>query len=76
MHFLYFVSSWNARIGVSFLNKTYYDVAFHCYSDRFEEDKLYQVYCNATNDEIRLKIPQEGTMRCIQVSYLSKPLQI
>ena len=64
----YYISSWQARIGVSFHNETYFDVNFDCYSDRFEEDKTYQVDCNFTNNEFRLKVPQEGTKKCVQVS--------
>ena len=43
---------------------------FNCYSDRFEEEKFYQVNCNATDNEFRLKIPKEGTKKCVQVSYV------
>ena len=43
---------------------------FDCYSDRFEEEKFYQVNCNATDNEFRLKIPKEGTKKCVQVSYV------
>ena len=60
-----------ASILVSFRDNYYFGIVFNCYSDRFEEDKLYQVDCNATNEELRLKIPQEGTMKCVQVSLLS-----
>ena len=60
---------------VTFRDKFYFEARFRCYSDKFEEDKLYQVYCNVANHEFRLKIPQEGTMKCIQVSYDSANLK-
>ena len=44
------------------------DIGYNCYAERFEKDKLYQVYCNGTTDEFRLKIPLEGTKKCVQVS--------
>ena len=68
--YIYYNSSWKARIGLSFSNKSYVDVGFNCYSDKFEESKLYEVNCNATNDDIRLKIPKEGTKKCVQVSSM------
>ena len=64
----YYIFSWQARIGVSFLNQTYFDVNYDCYSDRFVEDKTYQIDCNFTNNEFWLKVPQEGTKKCVQVS--------
>ena len=64
-----------ASILVSFRDNYYFGIVFNCYSDRFEEDKLYQVDCNATNEELRLKIPQEGTKKCIQVSQTSENVE-
>ena len=63
------IYSRTADILVGFHGKHYFDVTFHCYSDNFEEEKLYQVHCNITNGELRLKIPQEGTKKCVQVSH-------
>ena len=65
-----------ADILVGFHGKHYFDVTFYCYSDRFEEDKLYQVHCNITNGEFRLKIPQEGTKKCVQVSHILLQLYV
>ena len=53
---------------VTFRDKFYFEARFRCYSDRFEEDKLYQVYCNTTN-EVSVKIPQEGRKKCVQLSH-------
>ena len=64
------ISSVTAQVQISFHNKWYFGIYFHCYSDRFEEEKLYQVYCNATStiNEFHFKIPLEGTKKCVQVS--------
>ena len=40
----------------------------------FEENKLYEVYCNVTSDEFWLKIPQEGKNKCVQVSCVTANL--
>ena len=66
-----FFFSWKGYIKLSFRGDTnYFTVYYNCYSDKFEEDKVYQVNCNSTNTEFTLKIPKEGTQKCIQVSYM------
>ena len=65
-----FFFSKTANIVVTFRDKFYFEARFRCYSDRFEEDKLYQVYCNST-DRLSVKIPQEGRKKCVQVSHMS-----
>ena len=65
-----------ASIQVSFRGKYYFSIIYHCYSERFQEDKPYQVYCNVTNEEFRLKIPQEGTKKCVQVSLFKENIMV